>query len=123
MNERKFSTAKEYFDSLPEHSKTMLLQMKHCILKVVPNAIELLNYNVPAYALKEGGKREEQIMIAAFKNHVGLYPHPTAIEHFSVDLDSYKKGKGSVQFPLDKPLPIELIEKIIAYRYNIMFNN
>ncbi|MCW2118858.1 iron chaperone [Flavobacterium sp. 7A] len=109
-------TVAEYFNAQPERTKKMLLELKKRILQGAPNAIELFNYNIPSYSLIEGGKREHQIMIAGYKNHVGFYPHPTTIEKFETDLTEFKKGKGSVQFPLDKPLPTELIIKMVVYR-------
>lgn len=115
-NTKVFVSAEEYFNSQPENTKTVLLELKECILKAKPDALELINYNIPAYSLIEGGKREEQIMIAGYSNHVGLYPHPTTIEKFSKELSGYKKGKGSVQFSLDKPLPKSLIVRMIKYR-------
>lgn len=119
-NKKEFKSVKEYFDAQPEKTRKALLELKKSILKVVPNATELLNYNIPAYALTDGGKREQQIMIAGYKNHVGLYPHPTTMERFDVELKDYKKGKGSVQFPLDKPLPKDLIERMVEYRKNLV---
>jgi len=113
-------SVEEYFNSQPEKTKSTLLELKNCILKVVPNATELFNYNIPAYALIKDGKREQQIMIAGYKEHVGLYPHPTTMEKFESELTEYKRGKGSVQFPLDKPLPTELIEKMIKYRLDLL---
>ncbi|EIM78729.1 hypothetical protein A3SI_01616 [Nitritalea halalkaliphila LW7] len=59
-------------------------------------------------------------MIAGYKNHLGLYPHPTTIEKFNKKLKEYRKGKGSVQFPINKPLPEELIIKMIEYRLNLL---
>lgn len=101
-------------------TKNALFELKECILKVEPNATELFNYNIPAYALTEGGKREQQIMIAGYKKHVGLYPHPTTMEKFASELSGYKRGKGSVQFPLDEPLPKELIVRMIKYRVELL---
>ncbi|MBU2950678.1 DUF1801 domain-containing protein [Tamlana agarivorans] len=98
----------------------MLSELKACILKAAPKASELLNYNIPAYALIEGDKREAQFMIAGYKNHVGFYPHPTTMEQFDLELKSYKKGEGSVQFPLDKPLPKELIVNMVKYRMALL---
>ena len=85
----KFKSAEAYFDAQPEKTKEVLLELKECILKAVPNATELLNYNIPAYALIEGGKREQQIMIAGYKKHVGLYPHPTTMEKFDKELQGW----------------------------------
>ena len=115
-----FKSVEDYFNSYPINTKKALLEMKECILKMVPNAVELFNYNIPSYTLIEGGKREEQIMIAGYKNAVGFYPHPTTIEKFDLELSSFKKGKGSVQFPLDKPLPIELILEMVKYRLELL---
>lgn len=119
-DKKEFKSVKEYFDAQPEKTRKALLGLKKSILKVVPNATELLNYNIPAYALTEGGKRDQQIMIAGYKSHVGLYPHPTTMGKFAVELKDYKKGKGSVQFPLDRPLPTDLIERMIEYRKNLL---
>ena len=116
----KFKTVEEYFNSQPEQVKNALVELKKYILEVVPNAIELINYNIPAYSLVEGGKREQQIMIAGYKKHVGLYPHPTTMGKFDKELSEYVKGKGSVQFPVDKPLPKELIIKMIKYRFELL---
>ena len=115
-----FNSVEEYFDSQTEQAKKALLELKECILEVEPNATELLNYNIPAYALIENGKREQQIMIAGYKKHVGLYPHPTTMEKFEPELTEYKRGKGSVQFPLNKPLPKELIIRMITYRIKFL---
>ena len=121
MNQsNKFKTVEEYFNSQPEQVKNALVELKEYILEVVPNAIELINYNIPAYSLVKGGKREQQIMIAGYKKHVGLYPHPTTMEKFFKELSEYVKGKGSVQFPVDKPLPKELIIKMIKYRFELL---
>lgn len=77
-----YNSVAEYINAQPEQTRKALLELKGCILKVEPNATELLNYNIPAYALIENGKREQQIMIAGYKKHVGLYPHPTTMEKF-----------------------------------------
>lgn len=114
--EKKYSSINAYIDEFPEETRKKLYELKECILTVVPNAKELFTYGVPAFSLIEGGKMEEQIMIAGFKNHVGFYPHPTTIEFFDKELSIYKRGKGSVQFPLDKELPKELIIEMVSYR-------
>lgn len=113
-------TVEDYFNRQPEKTKKALIELKKCILKANPNATELFNYNIPAYALVEGGTREQQIMIAGYKKHVGLYPHPTTIEKFNSELSELKKGKGSVQFPLDKPLPVDLVERMVKYRMELL---
>ncbi|WP_117884217.1 iron chaperone [Aureibaculum luteum] len=100
-----FKTVDEYFNTQPKDTKKALLVLKNCILNVEPNTTELFNYNIPAYSLINGGKREQQIMIAGYKKYVGFYPHPTTMEKFDKELNEFKRGKGSVQFPLNKPLP------------------
>jgi uncharacterized protein YdhG (YjbR/CyaY superfamily) len=62
-------------------------------------------------------------MIARYKRHVGLYRHPTTIEKFAPELSAYKKGKGSVQFPLDKPLPQNLVVRMVKYRVELLKNS
>jgi len=115
-----FKNVDEYFDAQPENARKMLLELKECILQAEPNATELLNYNIPAYALVVNGKREQQILIAGNKEHVGLYPHPTTMEKFDSELSDYKRAKGSVQFPFDKPLPKGLIVRMIKYRIGLI---
>ena len=115
-----YNSATDYINAQSKQTKKAFLELKQCILKVEPNATELLNYNIPAYALVKDGKREQQIMIAGYKNHVGLYPNPTTMEKFEPELTEYKRGKGSVQFPLDKPLPKDLLIQIIKYRKELL---
>ena len=121
MNDKKqYLTVEDYFNDQPEQVKKALVMLKESIIAVVPDAQELLNYNIPAYSLVKGGKRDKQIMIAGYKKHVGLYPHPTTMEHFDKELSGYKKGKGSVQFPIDQPLPKDLIERMVKYRLELL---
>jgi uncharacterized protein YdhG (YjbR/CyaY superfamily) len=115
-----YKTVDEYIESQPEETKRALKELHANILKAAPDAIEMFNYNIPAFALVKGGKRDQQIMMAGYKKHVGLYPHPTVMEHFSNELKDYKQGKGSVQFPINKPLPRELIIKMVKYRKKLL---
>ena len=117
---KEFKTVKDYFESQPEMIREALIELRDCIYEAEPNAIEMINYNIPAYALIEGGKRDQQIMIAGYKKHVGLYPHPTVMEKFNNELSDYKKGKGSVQFPIDRPLPKQLIVKMVKHRVELI---
>lgn len=118
--DNQYDTFDEYIENQTDEVRTVLLELAECILEVVPNAVKLINYNIAAIALTKGGKREQQIMIAGYKKHVGFYPHPTTIEKFWNELDGYKKAKGSVQFPLSKPLPKELIKKMVKYRKELI---
>lgn len=113
-------SVKDYIDRQSDKGQEQLLIIRNLIYKAVPEAKELINYEIPAYALIEGGKRETQIMMAGFKNHIGLYPHPTTIKQFEKELKGYKVGKGSVQFPLNQPLPEDLIFEMIKYRKKVI---
>ena len=115
-----FNNVESYINSFEGKTKEKLIELRKVILETVPNAEELINYNIVAFNLKKGGKRDQQLMIAGYKNHVGFYPHPTTMEHFWDKLGDYKKAKGSVQFPLDQSLPKELIKNMINYRLELL---
>lgn len=120
IDNRSFQSVDDYINQQPENTKRALKDIRSFIYEAVPDAIEMFNYDIPAYALVKAGKREQQIMIAGYKNHVGFYPHPTAIEHFAEELREYKMGKGSVQFPLSKPLPKDLIIRMVKFRMSLL---
>ncbi len=120
MAQMKFKTVEEYFESLPKDTKKKLLALRIIIKKAVPNVVELINYDMPAYALVEGGKRDKQIMIAGYKDFVGFYTGASILENFSKELKSYKVGKASVQFPNNQPLPEALIIKIVMFKKAII---
>ncbi len=113
---KKFQTVNEYIESQPEDTKKTLLALRTIILKTFPDATELFNYDIPAYALVKGGKRDKQIMIAGYKTFVGFYTGTGILEHFSKELAGYKVGKASVQFPSNQPLPESLIIDIIKFK-------
>lgn len=115
-----FSSFDDYLENQPENIRKALHELSEYILEAAPNATKLINYNIPAFALIEGGKREHQIMIAGYKKHIGFYPHPTTMEHFWEQLSGYKKAKGSVQFPLSNPIPKELVIEMIKYRMELI---
>ena len=85
--------------------------MRDTIQKAVPNAIERISYQMPAYALN--GKSG---LFRRIRSHIGFYPTPSAIKAFQKELSPYKGAKGSVQFPLDKPMPFDLVKRIVIYR-------
>ena len=113
---KKFKTVDEYIESQPEDTKRTLLALRSIIVKAVPDAMELFNYDIPAYALVKGGKRDKQIMIAGYKTFAGFYTGTGILEHFSKELAGYKVGKASVQFPNNQPLPKTLIVEIIKFK-------
>ncbi|MBN2795289.1 MAG: DUF1801 domain-containing protein [Clostridia bacterium] len=109
-----------FIASQPEASQNYLLLIRQYILEVVPEATELLNYGTLAFSLIEGGKRDQQVMVAGFKKYIGFYPHPETIEQFKGSLVGYKQGKGSLQFPLNEPLPKTLIQEMVLFRKNML---
>ncbi len=111
-----FETIDDYIANQPEDAQNMLQELRSIIKEAAPDAIEVLNYKVPAFTLVPGGKRDQQIMMAGYAKFVGFYPFPTTMAAFVDELKGYKQGKGSVQFPLNKPLPKDLIKRMVKYR-------
>ena len=101
-----------YIASFPDDVREILKRIRHLVLKYAPEAEESITYGMPAY--KTNGK--PLVYFAAFKNHIGLYATPSGHAAFEEELSVYKRGKGSVQFPLNKPIPYDLIRRIIEFR-------
>ena len=106
------STIDEYIKNFPPNVQIILEKMRQTILKSASGAVEAISYQMPAFKLN--GKA--LVYFAAFEKHIGFYPIPSGIEAFKKGLSQYKQGKGSVQFPLDEPMPYDLVEKIVKYR-------
>lgn len=111
-----FETIDDYIANQPNEVQDVLQALRSIIKEAVPGAVEVLNYKIPAFSLISGGKRDQQIMMAGYAKFVGFYPFPTTMEAFSQELQEYKQGKGSVQFPLDQPLPKDLIIRMVQFR-------
>ncbi|CAD5253219.1 MULTISPECIES: iron chaperone [unclassified Imperialibacter] len=107
----KFKTVEEYFAAFPEKTQQLMEGLRATIKKAAPQAIEKISYNMPAFML-EG----MLVYYAAYDKHIGFYPTPSGIEAFKKELAGYKGAKGSVQFPIDKPLPLDLIAQIVKFR-------
>lgn len=105
-----------YIAAQPSDTQRALEELRSYIWLAAPQVSELMNYNIPAFALVKGGKRDQQIMIAGYPKHVGLYPHPDVIEAFADQLSEYRFAKGSIQFPLNKPIPKALVIKMVKCR-------
>lgn len=101
----------EYIRSFPGEIQTSLNKMRETIKRSAPGAEEMISYGMPAY--KYHGVL---VYFAGYKNHIGFYATPTGHEAFKKELSAYKEGKGSVQFPLDKPLPAGLVGRIVKFR-------
>lgn len=105
-------TVNEYIGSFPHETQKILQKIRKIIQKSAPESIESIGYRMPAYKLS--GK--PLVYFAAFKNHIGFYATPNGHAAFAEELSKYKQGKGSVQFPIDEPMPFELIERIVKFR-------
>ena len=105
-------TIDEYLAEFPPRTQSALREMRALIRSLAPEASETISYGIPTLDLN--GKH--LVHFAGYEKHVGLYPTPTGMEAFAEELSGYKTGKGSVQFPLDQPLPADLIRRIVEYR-------
>jgi uncharacterized protein YdhG (YjbR/CyaY superfamily) len=101
----------EYIAGFPHDVQEILEKIRMTIRKAAPDAEETINYQIPTFTLKGN-----LVHFAAFKKHIGFYPTPTGIEKFKNELSVYEGAKGSVKFPLDKPIPFALISKIVKFR-------
>ncbi len=105
-----------YLAGQPEKTRRALDQLRALIREAAPGVTELMNYRIPAFALVPGGKRDQQIMIAGYAGHVGFYPSPGVLEAFAGRLADYKFSKGAIQFPLNRPIPAELVLEMVRFR-------
>ena len=114
MNEKKITSIDDYISMFPDETQLLLNKFRSIILKKAPDAIESISYGMPGY--KTHGR--PLVYFAGYKNHIGLYATPSGNAEFSEELSKFKSGKGSVQFPIDQPIPFDLIERIIEFRVN-----
>jgi uncharacterized protein YdhG (YjbR/CyaY superfamily) len=108
------TTIDEYIAQFQPEIQEILQRIRVSVHEVAPEALESISYKMPSFSLN--GRR--LAYFAVFKNHIGFYPAPVGIEEFKEELSAYKQGKGSVQFPLNKPIPFDLIKKILQFRKN-----
>jgi uncharacterized protein YdhG (YjbR/CyaY superfamily) len=104
-------TIDEYITRFPPGVQDILQRIRLTIREAAPDAQETISYQMPTFTLKGN-----LVHFAAFKSHIGFYPVPSGIAAFQEELAAYKQGKGSVQFPLDRPMPYDLIRRIVEYR-------
>ncbi len=104
-------TIAEYIDAAPKDTQKKLHEMLKCIRAAAPGAEESLKWGMPAFSYKR-----ILVTFSAFKNHIGFFPTPSAVKAFANELAGYKTASASIQFPLDKPLPLPLIRKITKFR-------
>src|SRR5918992_3794034 len=112
MRKNKFQTIDEYIKTFPEDFQIILEKIRQTIRKAAPEAVETMSYGIPTFKLNG----RHLVYFAAWKNHIGFYPTPSAVKAFKKELSAYKQGKGSIQFALDKQIPYDLVKKIVIFR-------
>jgi uncharacterized protein YdhG (YjbR/CyaY superfamily) len=108
---KKFATIDEYINTFPEDVQTILQDLRHTIRQAAPGAKEAISYQMPTFKLNGN-----LVHFAAYKKHIGFYPAPSGIEAFKEDLAPYKYSKGAIQFPIETPIPHDLVRKIVQFR-------
>lgn len=106
-----YKTIDEYIASFPSDVQEILQKIRQTISKTAPEAQEAISYGLPTFKLNGN-----LVHFGGFKNHIGLYPAPRAIQEFKDELEQYEGSTGTIKFPLDKPIPYKLIEKIVKFR-------
>lgn len=112
MTTEKPTNIDEYIADFPKETQVILNKIRTTIKKFVPESEETISYAMPAFKMN----KKALVYFAGYKNHIGFYATPTGHKEFKEELSNYKQGKGSVQFPLDKPMPYELIKRIVKFR-------
>ncbi len=105
-------TIDEYITGFPAETRNALEELRALIKATAPGATETISYAMPTFDLNG----RHLVHFAGYARHIGFYPIPSGMEAFSEELKPYKQGRGSVQFPLDKPLPMDLIRRIVEFR-------
>jgi uncharacterized protein YdhG (YjbR/CyaY superfamily) len=105
------NTVDEYIDQFPNEVQTILRRVRDAIKQAAPNSIERISYQMHAYS-----QNRILVYFAGYKKHIGFYPGAKAVIAFKKELTSYKGAKGSIQFPIDRSMPLGLIRKIVSYR-------
>ena len=109
---KKFENIDEYIESFPETVQYILGKLRNTVRKAAPEAVELISYQMPTFKLD----KKRLVYFSAWKNHIGFYSIPEGDETFRKELSPYSGEKGSLRFPLDKPIPYHLVKKIVTLR-------
>ena len=109
-DKKQFTTIDEYISTFPVDTQVILEKMRQAIHKAAPDAVATISYNIPTFNLN--GKH--LVFFAGWKQHISLHPLPAGDEAFQQELAHYKRAKGTIQFPLDKPLPYDFVEQIVT---------
>jgi len=108
---KEFTTIDEYIATFPKNVQSILEELRQAVKETAPEAEEAISYQMPAFKLNGN-----LVYFAAFKNHIGFFPTSSAMEVFKEEVKEYKTGKGTLRFPMDKPMPLDLVKKIVKYR-------
>jgi uncharacterized protein YdhG (YjbR/CyaY superfamily) len=108
---KKYAGIDEYIADFPPDVQDILEEMRRTIREAAPDAEEAISYQMPTFKLNGN-----LVHFAAYKNHIGFYPTPSGVEAFREELSAYKVSKGAIQFPIDQPMPLDLVRQIVAYR-------
>lgn len=111
MAKTNFQTIDEYIATFPKDTQEILMEIRDTIKAAAPNAEEKISYQMPTFFLNGN-----LIHFAAFKNHIGIYPTPSGTEAFKEEISRYQGAKGSIRLPIDEPMPLKLITKIVKFR-------
>jgi uncharacterized protein YdhG (YjbR/CyaY superfamily) len=106
-----FKTIDEYITTFPKNVQSILQELRQVIRDCAPEAEEAISYQIPTFKLNGN-----LVHFAAFKNHIGFYPTSSGITRFKRELAHYEVSKGTVRFPIDEPIPFDLVRKIVKYR-------
>ena len=117
-SKKQVKTIDDYIETFPRNIQTILQELRQAIKDAAPEAKEAISYQIPTFKLNGN-----LVHFAAFKNHIGFFPTPSGIEAFKDELSEYKLSKGTIRFPLDKPIPFDLVKKIVKYRVQENLSN
>ena len=111
MEKKQYKNIDEYISLFPKEIQDKLKEIRKTIRESAPEASEAISYQMPTFKLNGN-----LVHFAAFKNHIGFFPTPSGIATFKKELSKYTTSKGTIQFPLDKPIPLDLVRRIVKYR-------
>ena len=109
---KKINNIDQYIETFPKNVQKILKKIRQIITESAPKAVETISYQIPTFKLNG----YNLVHFAAYKNHIGFYPTPSGIEAFKNHLSQFELSKGTIKFPIDKPIPYDLIKKIVEFR-------
>jgi uncharacterized protein YdhG (YjbR/CyaY superfamily) len=111
MTPTEFKNVDEYIAAFPVETRVMLEELRGTILETAPEAVEVISYKMPAYQF-----HGMLVYFAGYAKHIGFYPGAAVVEHFKDEISKYKWAKGSVQFPLNQPIPADFVRRVVQFR-------